>query len=116
MNDSKAYAPLGMLRDAVRDQKVISFLAGGEHWTVEPHELGQAKRTGAIVIVGKVVKGPTTNTWLDFRYSDVRSLQIERESFERLRPPFSREAHKTPQARERAKRLAAARMFRASQP
>lgn len=82
------HASLTDLRDAIRASRAVRFTYRGVDWTVEPHELGQAKRTAALILRAWVAEGPVPQEWVVFRYSEIRNLEVLPRHFGRQHQPL----------------------------
>ncbi len=81
------YAVVSDLRRAIEVKKVIQFSCLGEQYEVEPHLLGNAIRTRAMILIAWV-RAPEAG-WRTFRFSLIRALEFSKETFHSARPGFN---------------------------
>ncbi len=73
------YASLHDLREAIAKRRVIRFLYKGTILLAEPHLLGHAARTRALVLESWV-RGENEG-WRRFRFNEIRDLVVTEEHF-----------------------------------
>lgn len=87
-----AYASLEEIRQAILEWRLIRFTHEGVAYLAEPHLLGHARRTRALVLVAWT-RAPQEG-WRCFRYSMLRGLDLHRECFPGPRPGYLAVPHR----------------------
>lgn len=85
------YASLEDVRHAIRNRHLVAFTHRKIRYQAEPHLLGNAQKTHALVLVAYGIK--PEEGWKQFRYSEIRDFEVLREHFQHARngfPPHDR--------------------------
>lgn len=86
------YASLDTVREAIRTRHLIRFTYRKTQVVAEPHLLGSARRTHAFVLCAwrlSPEQGDGGEGWENFRYAEMRDMEILDENFSRVREGFN---------------------------
>jgi len=81
------YANLEDVRYAIRNRHLVAFMHRKVRYLAEPHLLGNVRKTHALVLVAYGIK--PEEGWGQFRYSEIRDLEVLREHFQYSRNGFT---------------------------
>ncbi len=82
-----SYASLDEVRHAIRERRLIQFKYRKMDVIAEPHLLGNAIKTRALVLCGWQLS--PEEGWQHFRFAEMRDASVLRETFRHTRPGFN---------------------------
>ena len=80
------YASLDDVRRAIQHRRLLSFSYRKQRVRVEPHLLGNARKTHALILYGW--RNAPVEGWEHFRFAEIRDLELLDEQFMNPRADF----------------------------
>jgi hypothetical protein len=84
---ARPYACLDEVRHAILSRRLMRFYYRRAEVIVEPHLLGNAIKTRALILYGW--RPAPESCWEHFRYAEIRNPEILQETFEGVREGFN---------------------------
>jgi predicted DNA-binding transcriptional regulator YafY len=81
------YASLDEVRRAIRERRILTFRYRKQQVTVEPHLLGNARKTHAFVMLAWSLE--PLEGWDHYRFAEMRDLELLGRTFPKARRGFN---------------------------